>query len=111
MLTHPIENEFGDILAEYDQKVDVFSMAIVFWEMLHRGRPMFPAHWSANAVMVAVVGGFRPPIAGDVAERHAALVNFIRTMWAEDPKRRPSARRVAMFLDELHMHTNSYDSS
>lgn len=111
MLTHPIENEFGDILAEYDQKVDVFSMAIVFWEMLHRGRPMFPAHWSANAVMVAVVGGFRPPIAGDVAERHAALVNFIRTMWAEDPKRRPSARRVAMFLDELHMHTNSDDST
>jgi tRNA A-37 threonylcarbamoyl transferase component Bud32 len=113
MLARPIENEFGDILAEYDQKVDVFSMAIVFWEMLHRGRPMFPTHWSANAVMVAVVGGFRPPIAGDIAARHAALVNFIRTMWAEDPKRRPSARRVATFLDELqlHLHTNSDDST
>jgi tRNA A-37 threonylcarbamoyl transferase component Bud32 len=111
MLARPIENEFGDILAEYDQKVDVFSMAIVFWEMLHRGRPMFPAHWSANAVMVAVVGGFRPPVAGDIAARHAALVSFIRTMWAEDPKRRPSASRVVAFLDELHMHTNSDDSA
>jgi hypothetical protein len=76
-------------------------MAIVFWEMLHHGQSIFPNHWSMGSVITAVVGGFRPPIKESVMIQHASLVDFMQTMWSEQPAERPNARRVVVFLENL----------
>jgi tRNA A-37 threonylcarbamoyl transferase component Bud32 len=105
MLAHPITDTSGNVLSEYDQKVDIFSMSIVFWEILHRGQPMFPQHWSVSSVVTAIVGGFRPPINSALSVAHSALVDFIVQMWAERPENRPSASQVAEFLEDLQRIT------
>lgn len=111
MLARPIADDDGNVVAEYDQKVDIFSMSIVFWEMLHRGQTIFPQHWGMNSVITAVVGGFRPPINNTVGEQNGALVDFIRTMWNEEPGDRPNARQVVVFLESLQKRTYSDSSS
>lgn len=86
--------------AVYDQKVDIFSMAVVFWEIMHSGKNIFPSEWSIADIMHAVRNGFRPEVDNAVLDQFPEIVGLITQMWARDPRSRPTAKRVVAFLEE-----------
>jgi tRNA A-37 threonylcarbamoyl transferase component Bud32 len=91
--------------AVYDQKVDIFSMAVVFWEIMHSGKNIFPTEWSIADIMHAVRNGFRPEVDNTVLDQFPEIVGLITQMWARDPHTRPSAKRVVAFLEEYQDST------
>ncbi|XP_059457911.1 serine/threonine-protein kinase STY13-like [Corylus avellana] len=76
----------------YDHKVDVYSFSIVLWELLTNKTPFK----GRNNVMVAyATANNERPSVQDVPK---ALVPFLESCWAEDPKCRPEFMEITDFL-------------
>ena len=88
--------------ATYDEKVDVFSMAVVFWEVMHREK-----HLSGRVEHIghplAVRHGYRPSIEPGILDQFPEIVGLITQMWAREPHNRPSSKRVLAFLEEYQL--------
>jgi tRNA A-37 threonylcarbamoyl transferase component Bud32 len=89
--------------ASYDEKVDVFSMAVVFWEVMHSGKNIFPDEWSISDILLAVRHGYRPTIEPGILDQFPEIVGLITQMWAREPHNRPSSKRVLAFLEEYQL--------
>ena len=79
----------------YDEKCDIYSWAIIFWEILARKVPHknFPCN---EAILFAVPNGRRPPLSQNWPDE----IQSIMTMsWADDPNERPS-------MEEIEKHMN-----
>ncbi|KAG8957863.1 hypothetical protein FRC03_009747 [Tulasnella sp. 419] len=87
---------------KYDHKVDVFSCAMVFWEMLqwHVPHKKYPWEGMNEHAIYEEVGAkkHRPSIAGLRKQWCPEIVDLIERMWAQDPKERPTMSQV---YDEL----------
>ena len=75
----------------YTTKVDVYSFAVVVWEMIERKIP-FP-NLSPIETVAAVVNGERPPIS-----EYNPLKDLIRQCWSQNPADRPTFPEI---FDEL----------
>jgi hypothetical protein len=74
----------------YNEKVDIFSFAVVWWECLTRKKPF--ASMSAVRVVAAVaVEHLRLPVP---AETPPPLASLIKRMWDASPSKRPSAAEI-----------------
>jgi hypothetical protein len=74
----------------YNEKVDIFSFGVVWWECLARKKPF--ASMSAVRVVAAVaVEHLRLPLPADAPAPLAAL---IKRMWDASPSKRPSASEI-----------------
>jgi serine/threonine protein kinase len=93
-----LQGTVGSGTARYSQKADVFSMATLFWELLHHGKSPFPPQWSIASVLAAVLGGYRPPLDDDFRMRHPHIGALMHDMWSEDDGVRPNAGAVRDFL-------------
>ena len=75
----------------YSNKIDVYSFAIVCWEMLHRYHThSYDIPFSNVAefdIPNHVLGGGRPSLP---PETHPSISRLVSLAWAEDPERRPS---------------------
>eukprot|EP01094_Clydonella_sp_ATCC50884_P001824 TRINITY_DN11377_c0_g1_i1.p1 TRINITY_DN11377_c0_g1~~TRINITY_DN11377_c0_g1_i1.p1 ORF type:complete len:965 (-),score=298.26 TRINITY_DN11377_c0_g1_i1:32-2854(-) len=81
---------------QYTEKVDVYSLGMVFFEVFARRVPFSDqAHFS---VPVMVVKGKRPSMPSSVPR---AMQKLIESMWVPKPTRRPSAQKVLTNLEEL----------
>jgi serine/threonine protein kinase len=89
--------------ASYDEKVDVFSMAVVFCEVMHSGKNIFPDEWSISDILLAVRHGYRPTIEPGILDQFPEIVGLITQMWAREPHNRPSSKRVLAFLEEYQL--------
>lgn len=78
----------------YSFPVDVFSFAIVCWEIFTRKLPYPDLHQPWD-VKNAVVEGVRPPIPPDTPELYAQL---IRNCWQDEPSKRPTFAAIAETL-------------
>eukprot|EP00002_Diphylleia_rotans_P012994 TRINITY_DN2530_c1_g1_i4.p1 TRINITY_DN2530_c1_g1~~TRINITY_DN2530_c1_g1_i4.p1 ORF type:complete len:2539 (+),score=349.69 TRINITY_DN2530_c1_g1_i4:56-7672(+) len=69
----------------YDEKADVYSFAIVAWEIYTRKLP----HQDLDGMKVAfaVVNGARPPI---TSRADPTMISMIKQSWAQNPDERPS---------------------
>jgi len=75
----------------YNEKVDIYSFGILFWELLTGSQP-FAEVRTLDQLKNAVVSGRRPPISNSIPSEIAQL---IQACWHGDASKRPSAE-VAM---------------
>lgn len=80
---------------KYCEKVDIYSLGIVFWECLIRENP-YKGLDAYQVVFAVATQGLRPVIPDSVSP---ALSLLIQKCWSEDPSKRPSASNL---LEQLH---------
>lgn len=78
----------------YNHKVDVYSFAIVLWELLSNRMP-FEGMSNLQAAYAAAFKHTRPAISKSLPED---LVFIIQSCWAEDPDVRPNFAQVVRML-------------
>jgi len=85
-----------------DEKSDIYSYAIVLWEMLTKKEP-FEEHDSYKVfVEVICENNERPPIPSDM---HPSLQSLLEECWQQNPKRRPSFKDILEKLDVAMVDT------
>lgn len=85
----------GGPFAQYSYKIDIFSMGILFWEILHDGSPIYPAQYNIAQILRSLNSGYRPEIDKRIDD---TMKYLITRMWSSNPIERPTARGL---LDEL----------
>ncbi|PPQ73594.1 hypothetical protein CVT26_010492 [Gymnopilus dilepis] len=90
---------------KYNHKVDVFSCAMVYWEMLqwHQQTKKFPWEGMNEHAIYEVVGAKRqrPSVSGLRKQWCPEVVDLIERMWAHEPQDRPTMSEVVSTLEDL----------
>ncbi|KAF7295431.1 Protein kinase domain-containing protein [Mycena indigotica] len=90
---------------KYNHKVDVFSCAMVYWEMLqwHQKEKKFPWEGMNEHAIYEIVGTKkqRPPTSGLRKQWCPAIVDLIERMWAQQHEDRPTMSEVVSALEEM----------
>ncbi|KAF9484664.1 hypothetical protein BDN70DRAFT_797394 [Pholiota conissans] len=90
---------------KYNHKVDVFSCAMVFWEMLqwHAQTKKFPWEGMNEHAIYEIVGAKRqrPSVAGLRKQWCPEIVDLIERMWAQEHQDRPTMSQVVETLEDL----------
>ncbi|PRP88917.1 hypothetical protein PROFUN_00385 [Planoprotostelium fungivorum] len=84
----------------YDEKSDVYSFAIILWEMLSRKMPFdeFPfANWYSQ-LEDSIVAGTRPTVPG---KTHPGYKRLIIDCWSGNPAHRPSFTEIKTHLTHI----------
>lgn len=84
---------------EYDTKVDVFSFALIFQEMIE-GCPPF-ASKSEEEVPTAYCSNERPPFRAPAKCYPCGIKELIEQCWSEKPFKRPTFRQIISRLEEV----------
>ncbi|GIL42447.1 hypothetical protein Vafri_417 [Volvox africanus] len=81
--------------ARIDSSVDIYSLGIIFWELLcGRGRRPY-LHLDLQAIPTAVAAGTRPVFSSGVPEEYRKMAE---ACWAHEPHRRPRAADIVSFI-------------
>jgi hypothetical protein len=84
---------FDAVQTVYDKKVDVYSQAILLWEIFHLQVPYFDVSKDTHSLMCCIVSrSLRPRI--NQSKCPPPVTNLMQRMWAADPKARPSMSQV-----------------
>ncbi|CAD6248363.1 unnamed protein product [Miscanthus lutarioriparius] len=81
----------------YDHKADVFSFAIVLWELL-TGKIPYEYLTPLQAAIGVVQKGIRPMIPKDT---HPKLIELLQKCWHRDPAERPDFSEILEILQKL----------
>eukprot|EP00301_Raphidiophrys_heterophryoidea_P003331 c11508_g1_i2.p1 GENE.c11508_g1_i2~~c11508_g1_i2.p1 ORF type:complete len:687 (-),score=163.86 c11508_g1_i2:98-2158(-) len=81
---------------DYDLKADIFSLAIVLWEIWSQEDPYENVPGSSLASQI--IAGLRPDIPELCPKQLCVL---IESMWKSDPIERPNASEVLQFMNEI----------
>lgn len=84
--------------SEVTEKIDVYSYAIVLWEIISRAKPWTGKH--SMKIINAVVLGERPPINNIPADTPPVLKSLMISCWDPKPENRPSFVEIISRLDE-----------
>ena len=87
----------------YDEKVDVYSFAILLWEMLTQRQP-YKDMTQDQMVLAIIEHGLRPEIKPEYGP--PKLIELITKCWSEKPSDRPSFPQITntLFLPECHFY-------
>lgn len=85
----------------YDEKVDVYSFAVLLWELLTLQEP-YKGVPQDQVILGVIERGVRPPLPSHYGP--PGLVALIQTCWAEDPADRPSFDKIAAALRTPECH-------
>merc|ERR1711879_29423 len=93
--------EVGRGDAGYNDKCDVYSLGIIFWEMLTRCKP-----WTGFGNVHAIIWHVaqlkqRPPPIEDIPP---VFQNFIEMLWHAEPEKRPPMTKVKKILESFLTH-------
>jgi ankyrin repeat protein/tRNA A-37 threonylcarbamoyl transferase component Bud32 len=88
----------------YNEKVDVYSYALVMYWLFSGFRPFTNIADPVSAVKFAALEGGRPVLSNVKDKRVAAL---LEKAWAQRPEDRPSFSIIAKFFEELKANPNS----
>ncbi|GJJ12521.1 hypothetical protein Clacol_006764 [Clathrus columnatus] len=90
---------------KYNFKVDVFSCAMVFWEILqwNAKEKKYPWEGMNEHAIYDAVGSKqqRPPLTGLAKQWCPEIIKLMEQMWAQDPKSRPDMTHVVQQLEDL----------
>lgn len=89
----------------YNEKVDVYSVALVYWEVLQWHQPVkrYPFEGQNEHAIYHDVGAknLRPPPGPLRRQWGGEIVDLMESMWAQDPSQRPSMTEVVAQLEKL----------
>ncbi|OHT13567.1 TKL family protein kinase [Tritrichomonas foetus] len=85
----------------YDEKVDVYSFAVMLYELLTLREPFF-GMGQDQIVMGVIERGMRPEIASHYGP--PGLIDLIEQCWAENPAERPSFDQISYMLMQPEYH-------
>ncbi|BGO97597.1 TKL/TKL-ccin protein kinase [Rhodotorula toruloides ATCC 204091] len=89
----------------YNEKVDVYSAGLVFWEVLqwHQAVKRYPFEGQNEHAIYHDVGAkqIRPPAGPLRRQWGSEIVDLMTTMWEQDPAQRPSMSHVVKELEKL----------
>lgn len=85
----------------YDEKVDVYSFAVLLWELLTLQEP-YQGVTQDQLVMAVIERGARPPIPSHFGP--PKLVKLIECCWAENPQDRPRFEQITAALSQPEFH-------
>lgn len=80
------------------EKADIYSFAIILWEMLHRKQPFFDMEVQAFQILESVRQGVRPSWNESI---HLSLKELIIKSWATHPEERYSARQLEERINKI----------
>jgi len=83
---------------EYDESADMYSFAIVLWELLTQKDPFPEVDSWANLIEVVVTQEQRPEIPKECPTR---LRKLITACWAQDPASRPTFEQIIPQFDQI----------
>ncbi|KAF9265629.1 hypothetical protein L218DRAFT_898534 [Marasmius fiardii PR-910] len=90
---------------KYNHKVDVFSCACVYWEILqwHMKEKKFPWEGMNEHAIYEIVGSKRqrPSVTGLKKQWCSEIVDLIEKMWAHEHQDRPTMSEVVESLEDL----------
>ncbi|CAN0058636.1 unnamed protein product [Ectocarpus sp. 12 AP-2014] len=89
----------------YNEKVDVYSFAIVLWEICTLRKP-FAGMSVADHYREVITGGLRPPLD---PRWPGALQDLLQACWHEDPDRRPSISEARDVLQQIFLAGGGWD--
>lgn len=111
---------------KYNHKVDVFSCALVFWEMLQWHLPTRKHPWEGmnEHAIYDIVGAkrqrwvlimlvvnvplnrqfFRPSVSGLRKQWCPEVIDLIERMWAQEHQDRPTMTEVVQELEKMVLH-------
>ncbi|GAA5910221.1 uncharacterized protein JCM6883_001117 [Sporobolomyces salmoneus] len=89
----------------YNEKVDVYSVALVMWEMLQWHQPVkrYPFEGMNEHAIYADVGQrqLRPSLAGLHRRWGGEIIDLMSTMWEQDYSKRPSMPQVVRRIKQI----------
>jgi serine/threonine protein kinase len=87
--------------SEYTEKADLFSFAIILWEMITTRFP-YSEHneWRNAEAERAIIGGVRPQMPKKTPHPEP-LIQLMVQCWSENPSDRPSAMEVCSNIQQL----------
>ena len=94
----------GTIDAKWDERVDLYSFALIVWE-LFAGQPPLAQHSDPGSAAAAASKGERPPLA--MLHRSEALAALLQRAWAADPKDRCTAEDAVNVLHGLSANVSN----
>jgi serine/threonine protein kinase len=87
--------------AAYSVSADVYSFAMVLWELITR-QPLYPGMPPFQIIFTVGTQGLRPTLPPTC---NSGLASVIRDCWAEDPSQRPSFIALADRISQLPSDT------
>jgi serine/threonine protein kinase len=88
----------------YTEKVDVYSYAMILWELLV-GRTPFHGHTGVQIAVMVSSEKKRPPLSTSVPEK---LKKLIKLCWNADPKKRPAFQII---VQNFEKHLAKFEGS
>eukprot|EP01036_Dinobryon_divergens_P022034 gene22034-30266_t len=91
---------------KYNEKVDIYSFGILFWQMI-TGEVPFHNMSKDEHMKKVVLGGLRPPLVnisdalGGIWQIPEALAEILRQCWQPEPNNRPTSGAILATLDAL----------
>lgn len=88
----------------YDEKADIFSFAMLMYEMLVKKLPycdQFPMESADPRIGLHIVGGLRPNVEGVASAYPKVMVDLMQQAWASHPQKRPTFEQIERELRGL----------
>jgi serine/threonine protein kinase len=83
----------------YDEKCDVYSFGILFWQILCLKKPFPRLRTHKECFNKVTIGGLRPPVPRGLVKKWSPAIEDIVTLsWKEFPKDRPSMKDISAML-------------
>ncbi|KAL1721158.1 hypothetical protein EV715DRAFT_249550 [Schizophyllum commune] len=92
---------------KYNHKVDVFSCALVYWEMMQwhlpKSKRKYPWEGMNEHAIYEAVGSKRqrPSVAGLRKQYCPEIVDLMERMWAQEPNERPTMSQVVTEVESI----------
>jgi len=88
---------FDDISKTWSEKSDIYSIGMVFYELMSGKLPYHEEEWNFDKIMNKIKGGKRPKIPKQCPKEFR---NVIKRCWNANPKLRPTAKELAALIEE-----------
>ena len=90
----------------YNEKCDVYSWAIIFWEVLARKKPYENFH-CREAILFAVPKGLRPQLLQNFSDQ---IKTLLTKSWTNDPSERPSIGEIEITMNDILSRCDAQNS-